>query len=134
MDVSKMKDGDFAGLGTFQRKYGFVAVKMAGAAKSIVMVSAETGDAVEVESAPLNQETVFLRVDCDYRNRADKADFYYSLDGQRWTAVGRTLKMVYTLPHFMGYRFAVFNFATKAAGGSVDFDYFHVSDEVTGRR
>ena len=36
--------------------------------------------------------------------------------------------MAYTLPHFMGYRFALFNFATKTAGGFVDFDYFHVSD------
>jgi hypothetical protein len=33
----------------------------------------------------------------------------------------------------MGYRFALFNFATKTAGGHVDFDYFHVSDNLTGR-
>ncbi len=40
--------------------------------------------------------------------------------------------MVYTLPHFMGYRFALFNFATKAPGGFVDFDFFHVTDKTTG--
>lgn len=41
-----------------------------------------------------------------------------------WTLVG------YTLPHFMGYRFGPFNFATKTAGGFVDFDFFRVSDEI----
>ncbi len=132
IDASDMKDGDFAGLSTFQRKYGFVAVKMVGTAKSIVMVSAETDAPVEVEAVSLNRNIVFLKADCDYRNRADKADFYYSLDGNRWTAIGKPLKMVYTLPHFMGYRFALFNFATKNAGGRVDFDYFHVSDKLTG--
>ena len=39
--------------------------------------------------------------------------------------------MTYTLPHFMGYRFALFNYATKAAGGCVDFNYFRVSDWIT---
>jgi hypothetical protein len=28
----------------------------------------------------------------------------------------------------MGYRFGLFNYATKRAGGYVDFDYFHISD------
>lgn len=40
----------------------------------------------------------------------------------------------HSLPHFMGYRFALFNYATETAGGFVDFDYFRVSDEVTGAR
>jgi len=131
LDVSRMRDGDLAGLSVFQRKYGFVAVKTVGAARSVVMVSAETGVPLEAESVPLRQEVVFLRADCDYRNRADRASFYYSLDGRRWTAIGGPLKMSYTLPHFMGYRFALFNLATKVAGGSVDFDYFRVSDRIT---
>ncbi|MDB5245618.1 MAG: glycosyl hydrolase 43 family protein, partial [Segetibacter sp.] len=36
----------------------------------------------------------------------------------------------YTLPHFMGYRFALFNYATKNVGGSVDFDYFRIQDQI----
>ena len=79
---------------------------------------------------PLTQKTVYLKADCDFKNRADKARFFYSLDGKAWTAIGKPLKMAYTLPHFMGYRFALFNYATKTAGGSVDFDYFRVSDKI----
>jgi beta-xylosidase/alpha-L-arabinofuranosidase len=128
LDVSHMNDGDMAGLAAFQKRYGFVGVKMTGDTRSIVMVSAESGLAVELETLPLSQTNVFLRVDCDFKNRADKARFLYSLDGRAWTAIGKPLQMAYTLPHFMGYRFALFNFATKTPGGFVDFDYFRVGD------
>ncbi len=129
MDVSKMKDGDIAGLAAFQKNYGFVGVRAAGSSRSIIMESAKSGSAVEVAAVPLNQKNVFLKIHADFRNRADEAFFYYSLDGKAWTEFGGPLKMTYTLPHFMGYRFALFNFATKDAGGSVDFDYFHVTTE-----
>jgi len=132
IDVRNMKDGDVAGLGALQKKFGLVAVKMAGNAKSIVMVSAESGSPVEVECVPVARDIVFLKVDCDFRNRADKAFFFHSVDGQKWTAIGPPLRMAYTLPHFMGYRFALFNYATRTAGGFVDFDYFRVNDKITG--
>ncbi len=131
IDVSNMKDGDLAGLGGLQKKFGLVAVKMAGNAKTIVMVSAESGSPVEVESVPLTQDVVFLKVDCDFKNRADKAFFFHSPDGKTWTPIGKPLRMSYTLPHFMGYRFALFNYATRTAGGFVDFDYFRVGDKIT---
>jgi beta-xylosidase len=137
LDASHMKDGDFAGLAALQKRYGFVGVKMSGEAKSIVMVSAQSNAPVEEETVPLTEKTVFLKMECDFKNRRDKAYFFYSLDGNQWTAIGKglagqALQMAYTLPHFMGYRFALFNFATKTAGGFVDFDYFRVSDKVTG--
>ncbi|MGO8930604.1 MAG: glycoside hydrolase 43 family protein [Limisphaerales bacterium] len=132
IDVSNMKDGDFAGLAALQKKYGFVGVKISGEAKSVVMISAESNSPVEVESVPLAGTTVFLKLDCDFKDRTDKAYFFYSLDGNKWKIIGLPLQMTYTLPHFIGYRFALFNYATKSAGGFVDFDYFHVSNKITG--
>jgi len=132
IDVSNLKDGDVAGLAALQRKYGLVGVRATGDTRSIVMVSAESNPPVEVESVPLAGTTVFLKLDCDFKDRADKASFFYSLDGLKWQAIGKPLRMAYTLPHFMGYRFALFNYATKTAGGSVDFDYFRVTGKVTG--
>lgn len=129
IDTGNMKDGDCAGLIALQKKYGFVGVKMEGNSKSIVMISAQSNSPEEVESIPLTQSTVYLKIDCDFRDRTDKAYFYYSLDGRKWTKIGSVLQMSYTLPHFMGYRFGLFNYATKTAGGYVDFDYYHVSDE-----
>lgn len=126
MQTAGMKDGDYAGLAAFQARYGFVGVKVSGNAKSIVMANAGSGTMTEVASVPLNQNRVYFRVMCDFTNQTDKAYFAYSLDGTNWTTIGNTLQMSYTLPHFMGYRFALFNYATKSTGGFVDFDYFRV--------
>ena len=126
--VSNMKEGDFAGLALLQKNYGMVGVKFDNGTKSIVMVSAETGKPVELERIPLSQHTVYLKADCDFRDRTDIACFFYSLDGKSWNPIGEQLQMEYTLPHFMGYRFGLFNYATKTPGGYVDFDYFHIND------
>ena len=132
IDVSHMKDGDYAGIAAFQQNYGFVGVKMSGTTKSVVMVNGSSGTAVEAASIPVTQNVIYLRTELDYKNRTDKAYFYYSLDGERWASIGNTLQMSYTLPHFMGYRFALFNFATKTAGGYVDFDYFKIDGKLAG--
>ncbi|WP_246302918.1 family 43 glycosylhydrolase [Paenibacillus plantarum] len=132
LDISKMKDGDYAGLAAFQKEYGFVGVKMSGTSKSIVMVDGSSGTPVEKASIPVTQDNVYFKAEFDYKNQTDKAYFYYSLDGITWTAIGNTLQMHYTLPHFMGYRFALFNYATKTTGGIVDFDYFRIDNKLTG--
>jgi hypothetical protein len=84
---------------------------------------------VEIASVALGQTRVHLRVATDFTNQTDKATFFYSLDGVQWTPIGGTLQMVYTLPHFVGYRFALFDYATKSAGGFVDFDYFRLTPD-----
>jgi beta-xylosidase len=131
IDVSSMKDGDFAGLVLLQRRYGLVGVRHTGEAKSIVMVSAESERPVEIQNIPLTQNKVYFKAECDFKDRKDMANFYYSLDGKSWTGIGSPLKMAYTLPHFMGYRFGLFNYATKNIGGFVDFDFFHIEDRIS---
>jgi beta-xylosidase len=130
LDVSKLKDGDFAGLVLLAKNYGIVGVKSVGSTNYIVMVSADTHPSQEVERVPLNQSLVYLKAECDFNNRTDKARFYYSLDGKSWKPVGGPLKMTYTLAHFMGYRFGLFNYATKSPGGAADFDFFRISDTL----
>jgi beta-xylosidase len=132
IDVSGMKEGDFAGLALLQQKYGMVGVKLKNGARSVVMVNAQSGKPVEVESVPLKQKMIYLKAECDFNDRRDVADFFYSLDGKTWTRIGSQLKMAYTIPHFMGYRFGLFNYATQAPGGHVDFDYFRINDRITG--
>jgi beta-xylosidase len=131
VDVTSMEDGDFAGLALLQKQYGLVGIKVDGGSNSIVMVSAKAGLPVEVENVPLLQKTVHLKAECDFNDLADTAHFFYSLDGKLWIPIGSPLKMSYTLPHFMGYRFGLFNYATKTTGGFADFDFFHVSDKIT---
>jgi beta-xylosidase len=130
MDISGMKDGDIAGLSAFQKNYGYVAVKKDGNTTKFIMVNADGGTAKEIASAPLSGTTAYVRVDCNFTNKTDKATFFYSNDGKSWTALGNTLSMSYTIPHFMGYRFQMFYQATKSAGGHVDFDWFKIGENV----
>lgn len=133
LDVSHMKEGDFAGLGLLQKNYGLVGVRVEKGSKSIVMVSANTGKPIEIEQIPLTQNTVYVKAECNFNNRADIAHFFYSLDGKSWTKIGEPLKMPYTIPHFMGYRFGLFNYATQNVGGFADFDYFKMEDKISGK-
>jgi beta-xylosidase len=131
LDVSNLKEGDYAGLCALQRKFGQVGVKRVNGANYIFMVSAETNRPVELQSIPLSQNQVYLKISCDFRNRTDVANFFYSLDGDTWTEIGGPLKMEYSLmEHFMGYRFGLFNYATKEAGGYADFDWFRIKPEL----
>ncbi|RZJ81757.1 MAG: glycoside hydrolase, partial [Chryseobacterium sp.] len=82
-----------------------------------------------IEEVALQQDKVYFKAECDFTDRKDLANFYYSLDGKTWKSIGSTLKMSYTLPHFMGYRFGLFNYATESAGGFVDFDYFRTREQ-----
>lgn len=131
VDVSGMKDGDCAGLMLLQKKYGWVGVKVMDGVKSIVMVNAGSELPVELGRLALNQNRVYLKADCDFRNRSDKGYFYYSLDGKSWKQIGTALQMSYTIPHFMGYRFGLFNYSTRHAGGHADFDFFKITDKIS---
>lgn len=130
LDISKMKDGDFAGLCLLQKNYGLVGVRAEGDRKSIVMINGNGGTPVEAQTIPLTQKAIYFRAECDFTNRKDVANFFYSLDGKSWTPVGTQLKMAYTLPHFMGYRFGLFNYATKNVGGFADFDYLRIENKL----
>jgi beta-xylosidase len=126
IDISNMKEGDFAGLVLLQRKFGQVGVRFKNGTRSVVMVNAQSGKPVEAQSVPLTQKTVYLKAECNFRERADVANFFYSFDNKSWTSIGTQLKMEYSMPHFMGYRFGLFNYSTKNPGGFVDFDWFRI--------
>lgn len=134
IDVTNMRNGDFTGLCALQRKFGQVGVKKVNGETYVFMTSNESETPVEMEAVALNQNEVYLKIDCDFRDRKDVAHFFYSLDGNRWIPIGSTLNMQYTLmEHFMGYRFGLFNYATENPGGYVDFDYFHIEDDISSK-
>jgi len=126
LDASGMKDGDVAGLSAFADSLGYVAVKKSGGSLSVIQMQGT----VQKASVAISQKRVFLRVDMDFTNRTDKATFFYSLDSTTWKPIGSTLQMSYTLGMFMGYRFALFDFATATAGGYADFDWFKIGATV----
>jgi len=132
LDATNLKEGDFAGLCALQLKFGQVGVKVKDGVKYIFMVSNETKKPTELQSIPLAQNTVYFKIECNFTNKVDVANFFYSLDGKTWNIIGDPLKMEYTLmEQFMGYRFGLFNYSSKNPGGYADFDWFHISDQIT---
>lgn len=130
IDVSSMKDGDNAGLALLQKNYGWVGVTREMGKKKIVMVLGNDKGEKIVEELPLDQKKLYLKASCDFTDKKDVAWFYYSLDNKNWKRIGSELKMSYTLPHFMGYRFGLFNYATSETGGFVDFDFFRITNKI----
>ena len=152
MDVSKMKDGDCAGLAAFNGDSGVLTIKKVG--KKLVLEMSEQKvsltdrekavtkvEVKAVETVDLNwsknekggtRNVVFLKVTGDFQpggggfGGRDAANFYYSLDGQQWTQIGtKDYRCVFDYRRFfMGSKFGIFNYATKTVGGYVDVDEF----------
>ena len=138
MDISKMKDGDVAGLSAFNGDAGVVQVKKQG--KKLILVAESqsckmtdkekliTDVAItEAYRQELDKKTkdVYFRLDADFRPGKDLATLYYSIDGENWTKVLGDYKMIFDYRRFfMGSKFAIFNYATKKKGGLVDVDWF----------
>lgn len=137
MDISGMKNGDYAGLAAFSYNYGYIAVKKEGTAAKLVMVDAHNNQAEDADkprvaaSVDCTSDIVYLKEDFNFAG-GDKVTFYYSFDGSTWTQLGDPMQLSYELKHFMGSKFAIFNYATKSTGGHADFDYFRVTDKLTG--
>ncbi len=142
MDLSKMKDGDRAGLAAFNSDTGALTIKKNGK-KLVLEMSEQKVELTErekavtnveekvIESIELKQQKIWLRIDADFRptggrfGGTDTATFYYSLDGEQWTKIGSDYRMSFDWRRFfMGSKFAIFCYATKKAGGYVDIDDF----------
>ena len=152
MDLSKMKDGDCAGLAAFNGDSGVLTIKKEGKKlvlqmteqkvsltdreKAVTKVEEKVVETVDLSTAFKSQasknksQIIYLRLDGDFQPRhGDAANFYYSLDGQQWTKIGtENYRMQFDYRRFfMGSKFGIFNYATKKVGGYVDVDEFSYS-------
>ena len=136
LDVTHMKEGDVAGFSAFNgdaailsvsvkngKKYltmSEASVSLDSSNKAVLGVKSKVRGEVEIE-----QSVIYLRIDGDFRLNRDIAACYYSLDNKTWKRIGVDFKMRFDYQRlFMGTRFAIFNYATKALGGYVDVDSF----------
>jgi beta-xylosidase len=134
LDYSHMKDGDAAGLALLRDGSAWVGIKRSGGAYQVAMVSdvtmenanwTTTNMGTEVASQSVSGGTVWLRISADlHPGASSQAHFFYSTDGARFTPIGSAFTMTNAWQFFMGYRFALFNYATQALGGSVSVSSF----------
>ena len=150
IDISKMKDGDCAGLAAFNSDTGALVIKKKG--KNLVLEMVEMSVTLTdldkevtnveekvIESIPLNAQLstlnaqLFLRIDADFRpvngHGRDAANFYYSIDGSQWAQIGtKDYRLNFDWRRFfMGSKFGIFCYATKKKGGYVDIEAFDYS-------
>ncbi len=151
MDLSKMKDGDCAGLAAFNSDTGALTVKKQGKKLALEMSEQKVElsdrdkevtkvDEKVIESVELKQNKIWLRIDADFRpgqkgrfmGGNDAANFYYSLDGEQWTKIGSNdYRLSFDWRRFfMGSKFGIFYYATKKLGGIVDVDCFEYHVEA----
>lgn len=140
ISIGQMKPGDFAGLASVSDKPAMIGVMCdENSDKYITQASSPfpTGTGTETKingQAPeklSDDAEVYLKIEYSFSTNAnqDKANFFYSLDGTNWTKLGTEQKLGFsTSTTFMGTRTFLFNYATKEAGGYVDFDYYKIYD------
>ncbi|KAK4151544.1 arabinoxylan hydrolase [Chaetomidium leptoderma] len=141
LDVSKMRDGDRAGAVFFRDQAAYIGVWKQGNDAKIVVVNdlrltegtwktAATGNVAATGPTVSNTQDVWFRIDADITpafgtNTARSATFSYSVDGgNTFVRLGPALGMSNSWQYFTGYRYAVFNFGTKALGGEVKVKSF----------
>jgi beta-xylosidase len=142
IDISKMADGDRAGAVLFRDVAGYIGVHKDGSTAKLVMVNnlslntdwttkstgtvAATGPTLAASTTDL-----YLRIQADITpafgtSTSRTATFSYSTDGKTFTQLGGAFALTNTWQFFTGYRYGVFNFATKALGGEITAKSFEM--------
>mgnify|MGYP002619864638 CR=1 FL=1 len=118
MDISNMADGDHTGLFSFCSEPGGIQVVKTSDGYRLEMVDRDRICA----QVPYSGKEIWLCMSCDFTT--DTATFFYSNDGIKFTQLGGDFHMIFSMAHFTGNKFAIFNYATKQSGGYVDIDNF----------
>ena len=130
LDVSKLKEGDRAGICIFQDPYAQICVEKTGKKSYQLMWKQDkvrnAGRGFEAAEKTMSikpkEGIVYLRAAIHYGD--NKAYFFYSLDGKNWERFGGETQQSFNLTVFVGSRFGIFCYATKQQGGYADFDCF----------
>ncbi|MBQ1023527.1 RICIN domain-containing protein [Micromonospora sp. C95] len=136
IDYSTMRDGDRAGLAMLRDVSAWIGVRRDNGATRVVMTNglnmnsnwdtSSTGS--EIASAAVSGGRIWLRANADIRPGSGRqARFSYSTDGVTFVPLGNALTLNNNWTFFMGYRFAIFNYATQALGGSVTVRRFELA-------
>ncbi|KAI0096280.1 glycoside hydrolase family 43 protein [Nemania sp. FL0031] len=128
LDTTNMASGDRAGLALLRDQSAWIGVVNSGGTFSVVMTSGVTMNSdwttkstgSTAASAAVSKGKIYLRGNVNINPGAGRTgSFSYSLDGTTYTSLGSSLTLNNDWRFFMGYRWAIFNYATSALGGSV---------------
>lgn len=143
-----MKDGDYAGLCVLLEQYGQIGVRQRNGRRHIVvrrrdgekapyeLIRSDKLNALEKwycikeNEMPLSSKSVWLRILFHYDSwgsEREKAEFFYSTDGEQFCRLGKELELFYSLLLFVGARIGIFSYNGEQENGGVsDFRDFTV--------
>jgi beta-xylosidase len=136
LDYSAMANGDRSGLAMLRDQSAWIGVRRDNGATRVVMTGGlsmdgswnTTGTGTEIAGANVSGGRIWLRATADIRPGSGRqARFSYSTDGVTFTPLGSALTLNNAWQFFMGYRYAMFNYATQALGGAVTVRSFDLT-------
>ena len=136
LDYSRMKEGDHAGLALLRNSSSWIGIERTDRSFKVAMKSGLTMDrtwkttavGTELASVPVTGGRIWLRVSADVRPGPGRtATYSYSTDGENFIALGTPFVLNSDWMFFMGYRYAIFNYATQSLGGEVRVSSFNLT-------
>ena len=140
LDYANMAEGDKAGLSVFRWNAGWIGVSKTQGEFVLEMVDKVDMEYIDekwvtvkkgevVERTVLKAGKIWIRAHCDLtggrvRAGTSTSQFSYSHDGNNFTNFGCLHYTGTGKVFFLGMRYGLFNFATKALGGSVKIQSF----------
>ena len=129
LDISRLQEGDRAGICIFQDPYAAIAVEIKGGQPQIVWWQEQVKNggngftaSEKTQAVTLTDNIVYLRGAIKYGE--NKTKFYYSTDNKTWKQLGNETSQSFNLSVFFGSRFGLFCYSTKNSGATADFDWF----------
>ncbi|MGA5302064.1 family 43 glycosylhydrolase [Nucisporomicrobium flavum] len=137
LDYSAMADGDRTGLAMLRDSSAWIGIRKDGSTTRVSMTNGltmstsgwtTTGTGTEQAGATVSGGRIWLRINADIRPGSGRtARFSYSTDGTTFTTLGPAFTLNNDWQFFMGYRFGIFNYATRSLGGAVTVNQFSVA-------
>ncbi|QLH20623.1 glycoside hydrolase 43 family protein [Streptomyces sp. Rer75] len=136
LDHAQMRDGDRAGLAMLRDSSAWIGLKRENGTTRLAMVDGltmdsnwnTTGTGTERATTAITGTRIWLRAATDIRpGTGRQARFSYSINGSTYAPLGPAFTLNNAWQFFMGYRYAIFNHATRALGGTVTVSRFELT-------
>lgn len=134
IDISGMQEGDIAGLAVVQNPYSFIGIKVENGKKYLFSQSysfdgQKPAKKMEKKGKEITADVIYLRATTNFGTNS--CSYSYSTSPNTgYLTFGVTMNMGYTLDHFVGQRYYLFNYSTIATGGHIDIDWFTTEKSV----
>lgn len=139
MDATYMNEGDYAGLCALESEYAFIGltkennqlylVKAIHKSKNspwAMNVYDEEAPKI-VEKLPVKSPVIKLQLAFNLEKEAQTVQLSYASSGDDFIPFGTPAPLRFTLDHFTGVRFGLFNYSTKLPGGKIEFSVFKIT-------